>query len=57
MDERLGFIARLLEGEKMSPLCGNHLTRMDLRDRDADVGIEPRVGSNRRGMDSSRFFR
>ena len=31
MDERLRFVARLLEGEKMAPLCSPHCSACSVR--------------------------
>ena len=44
MDERLGFIARLLEGEKMSPLCRelgiSRVTGSKIFNRYKDCGLD-----------------
>lgn len=44
MDERLGFIARLLEGEKMAPLCRefgiSRVTGYKIYNRYLDSGLE-----------------
>jgi hypothetical protein len=43
MDERLRFVARLLEGEKMAPLCGefgiSRKTGYRIFDRCKDCGV------------------
>ena len=44
MDERLRFVARLLEGEKMAPLCAefgiSRKTGYKIFDRDKDCGVQ-----------------
>jgi putative transposase len=44
MDERLRFVARLLEGEKMAPLCAafgiSRKTRYKIFDRYKDCGVQ-----------------
>jgi transposase len=45
MDERLRFVARLLEGEKMAPLCAefgiSRKTGYKIFDRYRDCGVQP----------------
>ena len=52
MDERLRFVARLLEGEKMAPLCAefgiSRKTGYKIFDRDKDCGLEALTDRSRR---------
>ena len=52
MDERLRFVARLLEGEKMAPLCAefgiSRKTGYKIFDRYKDCGLEALTDRNRR---------
>jgi putative transposase len=52
MDERLRFVARLLEGEKMAPLCAefgiSRKTGYKIYDRDKDCGLQAFTDRNRR---------
>ena len=47
MDERLRFVARLLEGEKMAPLCAefgiSRKTGYKIFDRYKDCGVQARL--------------
>jgi transposase len=56
MDERLRFVARLLEGEKMAPLCAefgiSRKTGYKIFERYKDCGVQPfsdRIRRRRRG--------
>jgi len=52
MDERLRFVARLLEGEKMAPLCAefgiSRKTGYKIFDRYKDCGLEALTDRSRR---------
>ncbi len=52
MDERLRFVARLLEGEKMAPLCAefgiSRKTGYKIFDRYKDCGIDGLTDRSRR---------
>ena len=52
MDERLRFVARLLEGEKMAPLCAefgiSRKTGYKIFDRYKDVGVRGLTDRSRR---------
>ena len=52
MDERIRFVARLLEGEKMTPLCAefgiSRKTGYDLFNRSKDCGVAAFTDRSRR---------
>jgi hypothetical protein len=60
MDERLRFVARLLEGEKMAPLCRefdvSRKTGYRLFERYKDCGLEGLSDRSRRPYGTVRYF-
>ena len=51
MDERLRFVARLLDGEKMAPLCG---LRLSLNEPPLNPRIARLMDAAERGVSSTR---
>ena len=59
MDERIRFVARLLEGEKMAPLCAefgiSRKTGYKIYDRYQDCGMQAFSDRNRRHRQANRL--